>query len=218
MESTATTGGPLVDAVSRAPPPWLVTDETSSLLLSFLLLRDSLFKDLETRWEPDFRATLADRPTLATCLRSRLVASTEMMGATEAAVRMPKPSAAPVALEKPMPSASTKGTVTGPVVTPALSHAMLVKSSLLKQVIVDAMAYLIRMMATTGTPNKILVAPTAIPTPTPKATAQTSIDAVNWPPLRCSTVRPSTSSAGSARVARMPSTNTMTSTRKMPPT
>ena len=41
-----------------------------------------------------------------------------MMGATEAHVRMPKPSCAFFAFENPMPIESTNGTVTGPVVTP----------------------------------------------------------------------------------------------------
>jgi hypothetical protein len=43
---------------------------------------------------------------------------------------MPKPSTAWVALPKPSPMASTRGTVTGPVVTPALSQATLTKASL----------------------------------------------------------------------------------------
>jgi hypothetical protein len=53
-----------------------------------------------------------------------------MIGATEAHVRIPNPSWAFFAVEKPMPIESTNGTVTGPVVTPAESHAMLVKFSL----------------------------------------------------------------------------------------
>jgi hypothetical protein len=44
-----------------------------------------------------------------------------MIGATEEDVKMPKPSVASTACEKPTPMASTKGTVTGPVVTPAES-------------------------------------------------------------------------------------------------
>ncbi len=47
-----------------------------------------------------------------------------MMGHTLMMVSMPKPSAEPAAMLKPMPMESTKGTVTGPVVTPALSHAI----------------------------------------------------------------------------------------------
>ena len=80
-----------------------------------------------------------------------------MIGATEAQVRIPNPSWAFFAVEKPMPIESTNGTVTGPevrnsvkrdlirsqkrptlngipVVTPAESHAMLVKFSLAKTV------------------------------------------------------------------------------------
>ena len=46
-----------------------------------------------------------------------------MIGATLAMVSMPKPSVELTAWLKPMPMASTKGTVTGPVVTPAESQA-----------------------------------------------------------------------------------------------
>lgn len=45
-----------------------------------------------------------------TGLRSRLVISTLMMGATDMTVSMPKPSGAPTALPKATPMASTKGT------------------------------------------------------------------------------------------------------------
>ena len=56
-------------------------------------------------------------------------ASTEQIGAIEAAAKIPKPSSAPTALPKPKPMAKTKGTVTGPVVTPALSQPTLTKAS-----------------------------------------------------------------------------------------
>ncbi len=42
-----------------------------------------------------------------------------MMGDTDAQVKMPKPSGDLAALLKPIPVDRTKGTVTGPVVTPA---------------------------------------------------------------------------------------------------
>lgn len=44
----------------------------------------------------------------------------------EAVASMPNPSVADAALEKPAPMDRTNGTVTGPVVTPALSQATLV--------------------------------------------------------------------------------------------
>ena len=66
-----------------------------------------------------------------------------MAESTEAHVRMPKPSEAAAAFEKPMPMESTKGTVTGPVVTPAESQAMLVKSSLANTVRRTATEYLV---------------------------------------------------------------------------
>ena len=68
-----------------------------------------------------------------------------MIGATDAHVRIPKPSCAFLAFEKPMPSDRTKGTVTGPVVTPALSQAMLVKFSEEKTVNKHATEYLMRI-------------------------------------------------------------------------
>jgi hypothetical protein len=58
--------------------------------------------------------------------------STVIMGDTDAQASMPKPSSAPTAVEKPMPVESTNGTVTGPVVTPAESQAMVAMSSLEK--------------------------------------------------------------------------------------
>ena len=67
------------------------------------------------------------------------------MGQIEASDKIPKPSTAQTALLKPRPIASTSGTVTGPVVTPALSHATLTNSSvenavktLASQVIADS--------------------------------------------------------------------------------
>ena len=53
-------------------------------------------------------------------LRSSEVTSTEIIGATDAMVNMPKPSVEFTAVENPIPILSTNGTVTGPVVTPAL--------------------------------------------------------------------------------------------------
>ena len=55
--------------------------------------------------------------------------STEMIGPKEAQDRMPKPSATWFASAMAPPSASTMGTVTGPVVTPALSQATQVMAS-----------------------------------------------------------------------------------------
>jgi hypothetical protein len=57
---------------------------------------------------------------LTTGFLTRDVKRTLIMGATDMTVNMPKPSGAPTAFEKPMPMASTKGTVTGPVVTPGV--------------------------------------------------------------------------------------------------
>lgn len=68
-----------------------------------------------------------------------------MIGATDAHVRIPNPSSAFFAFEKPMPTDRTKGTVTGPVVTPALSQAMFVKFSEENMVKNVATAYLMRI-------------------------------------------------------------------------
>src|SRR3972149_1083246 len=57
------------------------------------------------------------------------VPRTERIGQMEAMARMPKPSSAPTAPPKPRPMVSTRGTVTGPVVTPALSQATSTYSS-----------------------------------------------------------------------------------------
>ncbi len=53
----------------------------------------------------------------------RDVSNTEMIGETDMIVRMPKPSVELTASENPIPMERTKGTVTGPVVTPAESQA-----------------------------------------------------------------------------------------------
>ena len=50
-------------------------------------------------------------------------------GQMDAAANIPKPSVEPSALPKPSPIASTKGTVTGPVVTPAESQPTFTNSS-----------------------------------------------------------------------------------------
>ena len=55
--------------------------------------------------------------------------STATIGQILASDRMPKPSTADTALPTPRPMARTRGTVTGPVVTPALSQATLTNSS-----------------------------------------------------------------------------------------
>jgi hypothetical protein len=75
-------------------------------------------------------------------LRSKSEKSTTMIGATDAHVRIPNPSCAFLAFEKPMPRDRTNGTVTGPVVTPALSQAMFVKFSEEKKVKRHATEYL----------------------------------------------------------------------------
>mmetsp|Transcript_27069 Transcript_27069/g.52757 ORF Transcript_27069/g.52757 Transcript_27069/m.52757 type:complete len:272 (-) Transcript_27069:242-1057(-) len=149
--------------------------------------------------------------------RKASVSSTVMMGQTEAHARMPKPSGALTALEKPIPVESTKGTVTGPVVTPAQSHAMLMKSSLAKSVSKTAMAYLAKTKKISPALNRILVDPTAMPIPTPTHTAYTRREHLKLPLLRRSTVCPTTFSAGSARVARKPRRNIVHSTSAIPP-
>lgn len=53
-------------------------------------------------------------------LKMRSVDRTAMMGATDAVVSMPKPSLLCTAALKPTPRDRTKGTVMGPVVTPAV--------------------------------------------------------------------------------------------------
>lgn len=73
------------------------------------------------------------------------------MGQTDAHARMPNPSEASTALLQPTPVARTNGTVTGPVVTPALSQAMLMKSSFAKLESTRATAYLRRIKTIWGT-------------------------------------------------------------------
>lgn len=62
----------------------------------------------------------------------RDVSNTEMIGETDMIVRMPKPSVDFTASENPMPMERTKGTVTGPVVTPAESQAAEKKKTRIK--------------------------------------------------------------------------------------
>jgi hypothetical protein len=62
------------------------------------------------------------------------IESTATMGQILARDRIPNPSIAETALPKPKPIARTRGTVTGPVVTPALSHATFTNSSVEKTV------------------------------------------------------------------------------------
>jgi len=71
----------------------------------------------------DFGFFLTNSPTVKTVI----------IGPTEANERTPKPSMAPVFAPIPNPIARTSGTVMGPVVTPALSHPKLTKSSLEKK-------------------------------------------------------------------------------------
>jgi hypothetical protein len=99
---------------------------------------------------------------VATLIATAIETATVMIGATEAHVRIPKPSCAFFAFENPMPIESTNGTVTGPVVTPAESQAMLVKFSELKTVRKQATAYLPRMRKMTLTSKRILVEPGAV--------------------------------------------------------
>jgi hypothetical protein len=60
---------------------------------------------------------------------------------------------------------------------------------------------------TRGAPNRILVAPTHMPVPTPTHTEYTSMLQVKEPLLSFSTVCPTTLRAGSARVAMNPRQN-----------
>mmetsp|Transcript_45801 Transcript_45801/g.71770 ORF Transcript_45801/g.71770 Transcript_45801/m.71770 type:complete len:99 (+) Transcript_45801:339-635(+) len=57
------------------------------------------------------------------------IANTETIGHTEANDKIPKPSVASRALPNPNPNDITRGTVTGPVVTPAESQATFTKTS-----------------------------------------------------------------------------------------
>ena len=56
------------------------------------------------------------------------ISNTARIGQILAIDKIPKPSVADTAFPKPRPIAKTSGTVTGPVVTPALSQATLTKS------------------------------------------------------------------------------------------
>ena len=60
------------------------------------------------------------------------IVSTATIGQMLASESIPNPSMADTALPSPSPIASTNGTVTGPVVTPALSQATLTNSSVEK--------------------------------------------------------------------------------------
>ena len=65
------------------------------------------------------------------------IVSTAIIGHILANDNIPKPSIADTAFPRPNPIARTRGTVTGPVVTPALSHPTFTNSSDEKKVNID---------------------------------------------------------------------------------
>ena len=103
------------------------------------------------------------------------------MGHILARESMPNPSIADTALPNPRPMARTNGTVTGPVVTPALSHATVTNSSVEKTVrTIPNRSQGIRIFLKSN-PRTTLLTPSAIPTATPPATLYISIDFLKAP-------------------------------------
>ena len=95
--------------------------------------------------------------------------STATIGQILASDRMPNPSTADTALPTPRPMARTRGTVTGPVVTPALSHATLTNSSVENIVSVTPTRYKGSSTFIRSKPITTFAMPSAIPTATPPA-------------------------------------------------
>jgi len=106
---------PVTISTATAPDPAPASEITSASSLSLSISRSIACRS---------RAVL--RPA---CHRPN--SSTLRMGQMLESVRSPKPSRLRAAMLRPEPRLSTSGTVTGPVVTPALSQPMLVNSSVL---------------------------------------------------------------------------------------
>mmetsp|Transcript_8808 Transcript_8808/g.13988 ORF Transcript_8808/g.13988 Transcript_8808/m.13988 type:complete len:346 (+) Transcript_8808:155-1192(+) len=139
-----------------------------------------------------------------------------MIGQTEAKLKIPKPSAAPIPLPTPSPSDITIGTVTGPVVTPAESHATLTSSSGAGIVRTAARAYPGRSRGIRGHWRMTFNKPSAVPVPTPRATDKTTWRCDIRPLVNLCTVMASVNSAGSAKVAPKPNIHAKAQAREMP--
>ena len=94
---------------------------------------------------------------------------------------IPNPSTADTALPKPSPMAKTRGTVTGPVVTPALSQPTFTNSSDEKNVRITPIAYKGIKTEARSKPIISFALPRAIPTETHPATLYISIDFLKAP-------------------------------------
>ena len=129
---------------------------------------------------------------------------TAKIGQILAIDKIPKPSVAETALPKPRPIAKTKGTVTGPVVTPALSQATFTNSSVEKCVRTTASIYRGIKTVAKSKLKTIFPTPRAIPKATPPATLYISMDFLKAPLVNSWTVNPNAFKAGSARVAPKP--------------
>ena len=135
------------------------------------------------------------------------IVSTAIIGHILAHDNMPKPSIADTAFPRPNPIARTRGTVTGPVVTPALSHPTFTNSSDEKKVNIKPIAYNGKSKVARSIEKINLAIPKDIPVATPIETLYISIDFLKAPFVRFCTVIPRAFNAGSAKVAPNPSKN-----------
>ena len=109
------------------------------------------------------------------------IVRTAIIGQILARERMPKPSTAETALPSPNPIAKTNGTVTGPVVTPALSHATFTNSS--DEIIVSKIPtpYNGKSTIIKSNPKMSFEIPSAMPIATPLATLYINISFLKAP-------------------------------------
>mmetsp|Transcript_70593 Transcript_70593/g.124399 ORF Transcript_70593/g.124399 Transcript_70593/m.124399 type:complete len:296 (-) Transcript_70593:827-1714(-) len=149
-------------------------------------------------------------------LRTSAQASTEMIGPTEASASSPKVSASDKLPPNPEPRARTIGTVMASVVTPALSHAMLIMVSSLMDVRTKAMRYPVYSIQDSFSLYTNFSTPRARPDPTPRATESITSLTLRWWWVSSSTVTAMACSAGSARVAPKPRQNAAPKHRATP--
>ena len=102
--------------------------------------------------------------------------STAIIGNRLAKDNIPNPSTADTALPKPSPIAKTNGTVTGPVVTPALSQPTFTNSSDEKNVSITPIAYRGIKTEARSKPLISFAIHSDIPTETPTSTLYIRID------------------------------------------
>mmetsp|Transcript_36470 Transcript_36470/g.58418 ORF Transcript_36470/g.58418 Transcript_36470/m.58418 type:complete len:235 (-) Transcript_36470:271-975(-) len=120
---------------------------------------------------------------------------------------MPNPSIELTSPQIPTPMLKTKGTVTGPVVTPALSQAIQQRPSSTKIVRHNAIVYPTPRTNKRSIAYRTFAKPSTIPKPTPEATLKMRSRLVNTPLLSFSTVSPRPHGSKSITVAINPATN-----------